>query len=242
MKLSVIIPVYNEQATVAGLLERVKRVKINKEIVVVNDGSSDNTAKILSEIKGIKLYSHKGNRGKGAAVRTGFSKVTGDIVIIQDADLEYDPNDYLRLIKPILESKAKVVYGTRLKNYPLILFGKKRTPLPFHLIANKSLTLITNILYGSNLTDMETCYKVFKREVIQSPARNARLGVAGGIKLKSSGFEIEPEITAKILKKGYKIVEVPISVKPRGYDEGKKISWVDGVKAIYYLIYFRFID
>ncbi|OGM31294.1 glycosyl transferase [Candidatus Woesebacteria bacterium RIFCSPHIGHO2_01_FULL_44_21] len=230
MKLSVIIPVFNEEKTVAELISKVQKVKLRKEIIVVNDGSYDNTSSILKKFKNIKVLNHKGNKGKGAAVRTGIRYATGDILLIQDADLEYNPEDYERLVKPIVERKAKVVYGSRLKKYLLVFFGKERTPLPAHLIANKLLTFVTNILYGSSLTDMETCYKVFKSDVLQS------------IKLVSNGFEIEPEITAKILKRGYKIYEVPIKVKPRGYEEGKKINWVDGIKAIYYLLYFRFFD
>lgn len=231
MKLSIIIPVYNEEKTVKQLINKVKKAKLNiveKEIIVVNDGSIDKTAKLLKSLKNIKVINHKTNKGKGAAVRTGMSRATGDIVLVQDADLEYNPNDYSRLIEPILEKKAEVVYGSRLANYKLNLFGNNKTPLPLHLIANKLLTAITNLLYGSKLTDMETCYKIFKREVIQS------------IKLVSNGFEIEPEITAKVLKNGYLIFEVPIKVTPRGYEDGKKITWQDGIKAIYYLIYYRF--
>lgn len=233
MKLSIIIPVYNEERTLAELLRKVKSVKVTglrKEIIVVNDCSTDRTENILQMVKGIRIFKHHKNRGKGAAVRTGFSKALGEIVIIQDADLEYDPTDYARLVRPILERRASVVYGSRLKKYPLVLFGKEATPLPAHLIANKFLTFVTNILYGGGLTDMETCYKVFSREALRS------------IKLVSNGFEIEPEITAKLLKKGYKIKEISIKVKPRNYDEGKKISWKDGIKAIYYLLYWRFIE
>lgn len=233
MKLSVVIPVYNEENTISELLSKVKKVnlgRVKKEIIVVDDCSTDDTPKILKKVSGIKIITHNKNKGKGAAVRTGFSKATGDVILIQDADLEYDPKDYQRLIDPILDAKAKIVYGTRLKNYPLVMFGKNKTPMPFHLVANKALTFITNGLYRSDLTDMETCYKVFDKKVLHS------------IKLNSDGFEIEPEITAKVLKKGYIITEVPIKVKPRGYDEGKKIGLVDGFKAIYFLFYFRFFD
>ena len=231
MKLTVLIPVYNEEATVAELIKKVKDVRINKvrkEILVINDGSTDKTNQILSKIRGIKIITHNKNKGKGSAVRTGLKKATGDMLIIQDADLEYNPKDFKKLIDPILKGKSEVVYGTRLKNYPLILFGENKTPLPQNLIANKALTLFTNILYGSNLTDMETCYKVFSKKVYKD------------LNLVSKGFEIEPEITAKILLKKIKIVEVPIKVKPRGYEEGKKISWKDGFIAIYTLLKYRF--
>ena len=201
---------------------------IDKEIVVINDCSTDATKKIISEIKGIIVIHHKKNGGKGAAVRTGINASKGDLLIIQDADLEYDPNDYSKLLSPILKRKAKVVYGTRLKNYPLIFFGNNKTPMPFHLVANKTLTWFTNVLYGSNLTDMETCYKVFDMKVIES------------LNLESNGFDIEPELTAKILKKGIKIYEVPIKVKPRSYEEGKKISFKDGLIALWTLFKYRY--
>lgn len=230
MKLSVIVPVFNEEKTIKEIIKRVKKVKFQKEIIVVDDGSTDKTKQIVRSIRNIKLVEHKKNLGKGTAVRTGIKIAKGDIILIQDADLEYDPNDYEKLIKPIVSGKTKVVYGSRLKNYPLILFGKNKTPMPFHLIANRVLTFLTNLLYGNGLTDMETCYKVFTKEVAMS------------LNLVSNGFEIEPEITAKILKKGFKIHEVPIRVKPRGYEDGKKINWKDGAKAIYYLFYFRFFD
>lgn len=232
MKLSVIVPVYNEEKTVKKILNKVKAVKLpsglKTEIVVVNDGSKDKTSKILRTIKGIKVINNKENRGKGFAVRTGFKNATGDIFIIQDADLEYDPRDYKKLLKPILAGKAKVVYGTRLKNYPLILFGEEKTPLVAHYMANKFLTVLTNLLYNSNLTDVETCYKVLARDVLNP------------IKLSADKFEIEPEITAKVLKAGYKIYEVPIKVKPRGYKEGKKITWKDGFQAIWAIVKYRF--
>lgn len=239
MKLSIVVPVFNEEKTVGKLLKKVKEAKlkgVRKEIIVVDDGSRDSSkfkiqnARLKYKIRNLIYIEHKINKGKGAAVRTGIKRATGDIILIQDADLEYDPNDYSKLIRPILNNEADVVYGSRLQNYPLIFFGRNKTPLPLHLVANKILTSITNSLYGSDLTDMETCYKVFKKEVLQR------------VKLVSNGFEIEPEITAKILKKGYKIHEVSIKVVPRGYKDGKKINWKDGLKAVYYLIYFRFFD
>lgn len=240
MKLSIIIPVYNEEKTVTKLLKKVLEVKLPKgmkrEIVVVDDGSKDSSklkvknAKLQYNIKELKLIEHKTNKGKGAAIRTGIKNSTGDLLIIQDADLEYDPKDYISLLEPVLSGKAEVVYGSRLKKYPLRIVGSKRTPLVLHYLGNKFLTLVTNLLYCSNLTDMETCYKLFKKSALK------------GIEIKSNRFEFEPEITAKLLKKGVKIYEVPISVKPRGYDEGKKITWKDGFFAVWTLVKYRFVD
>ena len=233
MKLSIIIPVYNEEATVSAIIAKVKSVKLpgglEREIVVVDDGSSDQSAKLLEKTSGIKFLRHSKNKGKGAAIRTGLEKSTGEVVLIQDADLEYDPNDYFRLISPILEGRAKVVYGTRLKTLPLIFFGKAKTPFAAHYLGNTFLSFVTNLLYGGSLSDMETCYKVFKREVVAK------------MRLNSDRFEIEPEITAKILRAGHKILEVPIKTKPRGYDEGKKITWIDGFGAIWTLLKYKFV-
>lgn len=234
MKLSVIIPVYNEEKTVGKILEIVKKTKlprgVSREIIVVNDGSEDKTKKILESVGGIKKIDHKINRGKGAAIRTGLKHTTGDILLIQDADLEYSPKDYSRLLKPILSKKVQVVYGSRLTDYPLRLWGKNKTPLPLNYIGNKFLSLLTSLLYGGKITDMETCYKVFTRRVARK------------LKLRSNRFDLEPEITAKILKMGYKIQEVPIKTHPRGYSEGKKITWRDGVIALWTLLRFRFVD
>lgn len=232
MKLSIIVPVYNEENTLKEIIERVKNApfpkNISREIIVVDDCSTDSSPKILSEIEGIKTIRHKVNKGKGAAVRTGIERSSGDIILIQDADLEYDPSYYRKLLEPILNGKASIVYGTRLKNYPLRIFGKRKTPLVTHYLGNKFLGFATNILYGSRLSDMETGYKVFKRTAIK------------GIKLRANRFEFEPEITAKILKKGHKIFEVPIKITPRGYEEGKKITWKDGFVALWTLVKFRF--
>lgn len=240
MKVSVIIPIFNEEKTIKTLLERVFSVKlpknIKKEIVVVNDGSTDKTKKILSKFRPLatgiefRILEHEKNQGKGVAIRTGLRHLTGDYVIIQDADLEYDPKDYLRLLEPALFKKTEVVYGTRLLNYPLKLWGKSKTVMPAHLIANKFLTILTNILYGSKLTDMETGYKLFDAKLFNK------------IELHSARFDFEPEITAKILKMGTSIVEVPINVKPRTYNEGKKIGWKDGFVAIWTLIKYRIVD
>ncbi len=230
MKLSVIIPVYNEEKTVREAVERVREVEIpgvEKEIIIVDDGSRDRTPEILKELKkeypDIQLVFKERNEGKGSAVREGIKRVTGDLVIVQDADLEYDPRDYPLLMKPILEGKADVVYGSR-------FLGPHRVLLFWHMVGNICLNILTNLLYNTTLTDMETCYKMFRREVIQS------------IKLEGNGFDIEPEVTAKLLKRGYRIWEVPISYNGRGYEEGKKITWRDGVIALFTLLKYRFRD
>ncbi len=234
MKLSIIIPAYNEEKTINEIISQVKKVKlpkgITKEIIVVNDASKDTTLELLGKIKDITIISHKVNQGKGAALNTGFKKAAGDIILIQDGDLEYNPQDYPKLLAPILNRKAKVVYGSRLKHYPLRLFGPKKTPLVLHFLGNKFLTFVTRLLYGNEVTDMETCYKVFTKEVIKP------------LTIVSKRFDFEPEITAKILKRGYKIYEVPIKVTPRGYEEGKKITWKDGFMAIWTLVKYKFVD
>jgi dolichol-phosphate mannosyltransferase len=234
MKLSVIIPVYNEEATIKKIIGLVKKVKfprnVDTEIIVVNDASTDGTSKILSRFVGLRVFNHKINSGKGTAVRTGIENSKGDCLVIQDADLEYDPKYIPLLLKPIIEGRAKVVYGTRLKHFPLRIGGRRKTPLISHFLGNKFLSLVTGLLYSTGVSDMETGYKMFTRDVVNN------------IKLHSKRFELEPEITAKILKQGIKIYEVPIKVAPRGYDEGKKITWRDGFIAIWTLIKYRFTD
>lgn len=230
MKLSVLIPVYNEEKSVKKIINIVKKTKLsnnlNKEIVVVDDGSSDNTLKVLKSIKGIKLIGHKKNSGKGAAIRTAIKHATGDIIIVQDADLEYDPKDYNKLIKPIVDKKYKVVYGSRRLNKT----NKKHSGFAFYLGGNL-MTLATNILYPSaNLTDEATCYKVFDADFLKS------------IKLNCKRFEFCPEVTAKAIKKGAKIKELPISYYPRSVEEGKKINWKDGLEGIWTLLKYRFVD
>ncbi len=231
MKLSIIIPAYNEENNILEITNRVKKVNlgdITKEIIIIDDFSADSTKKILSELKdsSIKIFFHQQNQGKGAAIRTGLKQATGDIMLIQDADLEYNPQEYPALLKPLLENQAKVVYGSRIKT----IKSNMSEMYKLHYFGNVFLTIMTNILYGTKITDMETGYKVFRKEVIE------------GINLRARRFDFEPEITAKILKKGYKIVEVPISFAARKFEEGKKITWRDGVKALFYLVRYRFFD
>lgn len=225
--LSVIVPVFNEVRTIEEIIARVQKTGLVNEIVVVDDGSTDGTREILKKLdhqKLIRLILHKKNQGKGAAIRSGLQITKGDLILIQDADLEYDPRDYSSLLQPIQEGLADVVYGSR-------FLGAARRPILFwNMLANKILTLATNILYNNILTDMETGYKLFKREVVE------------GMKLHARRFEFEPEFTAKILKKRVKIYEVPIRFTPRFYDEGKKIKMKDAFEAMWALIKYRFVD
>lgn len=238
MKLSIIIPVFNEEKTVGEILKKVTKVQIpniEKEIIVVNDGSTDASASEIknqkSKTKNLFSINHIKNLGKGASVVTGIKKASGDYIIIQDADLEYDPEDYNKLLKPIMQKKAEVIYGTRLNRFPDFANDERTTRFFFHYIGNKFLSLITSLLYGQWITDMETCYKLFPKKAVNNMRLNAR------------GFEFEPEITAKLMKSGYRIHEVPISTNPRGYEEGKKLNTVkDGIKALKTLIKYRFID
>ncbi len=227
MKLSVVIPVYNEKATVREILERVRAVNLPKEIIIVDDFSTDGTREILQELGSaddLKVVLQARNMGKGAALRAGFESVTGDIVVIQDADLEYDPAEYPVLVQPILANKADVVYGSR------FLSGPHRVLLFWHYLGNKMLTTLSNMMTDLNLTDMETCYKVFRASVLKE------------IKLREDRFGFEPEFTAKIAKARCRVYEVPISYSGRDYFEGKKIGWKDGVAAIYFILKYRFVD
>jgi glycosyltransferase involved in cell wall biosynthesis len=221
MKLSVVIPVYNEKNTILELLERVQGVDLPKEIIVVDDYSTDGTREILQGLpvsEDLKIILQPRNQGKGAALRTGFGVVTGDIVVIQDADLEYDPAEYLNLIQPILANKADVVFGSR------FLGGPHRVLLFWHSVGNRILTTLSNMITDLNLTDMETCYKVFRAEILKK------------IAFCENRFGFEPEFTAKVGKSRYRIYEVPISYSGRDYSEGKKIGWKDGVAAIYFIL------
>ena len=227
MKLSVIIPIYNEAKTIHTILDRVLATGLTSEIVLVDDGSTDGTRDLLAAwdgIQGIRVILREKNQGKGAAVRTGIAAATGDVILIQDADLEYDPRDYPVLLKPIEEGLADVVYGSR------FLGGPRRAVMFWHMVANKLLTFTTNLLYNTILSDMETGYKVFRREVVQ------------GIKLRSNHFDFEPEFTAKILKCKVGIYEVPISFNPRNYGDGKKIKMKDAFSAIWALLKYRVVD
>jgi len=228
--LSVIMPVFNEIKTIKNAVNSVKKSKlpgIKKEIIIVDDGSTDGTTdeikRILKKDRAIKAVFQPRNSGKGAAIREGLKHVTGDFTIIQDADLEYDPSDYKIMFEPVFRGNADVVYGSR-------FLGTHRSFLFWNYVANKILSFTTNLLYNTTLTDMETCYKLFRTPIIK------------GMKIRSSRFEVEPELTAKVLKKNYKIYEVPIHFYGRGYEEGKKIKAIDGFKALWALIKYKFID
>jgi glycosyltransferase involved in cell wall biosynthesis len=227
MKLSVIMPVFNEANTICEIIQRVLNSPETGEVLIVDDGSTDGTGELLTNFKKhpkIKVITHQNNIGKGMAVRTGIEHSNGDLLIIQDTDLEYDPRDYPRLLQPIRENLAEVVYGSR-------FLGEARRPLYFwNMVANKILIFVTNILYNNILSDMETGYKLFKREVVED------------LNLKAKGFDFEPEFTAKLLKRGVRIYEVPIRFNPRLYSEGKKIMMKDAFIALWILLKYRFVD
>jgi glycosyltransferase involved in cell wall biosynthesis len=229
LTLSVVIPCYNEVENIAEVLQRVEEVGLAQEIIIVDDGSTDGTRAVLASIEaeqrpGVRVIYHDRNQGKGAALVTGFAAATSDVLLIQDADFEYDPREYPLLLRPLEEGIASVVYGSR------FLGGPRKAMNFWNMVANKLLTLATNILYNAILSDMETCYKVFLREVAQ------------GMKIRARGFEFEPEFTAKVLKKGIRIYEVPISYNGREWSEGKKIKWTDAPIALWTLVKYRFVD
>jgi glycosyltransferase involved in cell wall biosynthesis len=224
--LSVVMPCYNERETVDEIIRRVLAVPLRIELIVVDDGSQDGTREILSRLAeelGFTLVLQPRNAGKGAALRRGFEEASGDLVVIQDADLEYSPEEFPQLIALICDGRADVVYGSR-------FLGRHRVFLFTHYAGNRFLTLVTNVLYNTMLTDMETCYKVMRIEVLRS------------MTLRSDGFGIEPELTAKIFKRHYRVYEVPITYDGRGYEEGKKITWRDGLVALWVLIKYRFTE
>jgi glycosyltransferase involved in cell wall biosynthesis len=224
--LSVVMPVYNERQTIDEIIRRVMTVPVRLELIVVDDCSTDGTRDVLQTLQaqyGFKLILQPKNGGKGSALRRGFRDVTGDVMVIQDADLEYSPEEYPELIALISQGRADVVYGSR-------FIGRHRVFLFTHYAGNRLLTLITNVLYNTMLTDMETCYKMMRTEVLRS------------MTLESDGFGIEPEMTAKIFKRGYRVYEVPITYDGRGYEEGKKITWRDGLIALWVLIKYRFTE
>jgi glycosyltransferase involved in cell wall biosynthesis len=245
-KLSIVIPVYNERATIDEILRRVQETGMRKEVFVVDDCSTDGTREILQAmaalqakgessaaaqdgddpipLRDLRFLFQAQNQGKGAALRRGFAEVTGDVVLVQDADLEYDPRDYPKLLEPILDGRADVVYGSR------FLGGPQRVHYFWHYVANKFLTLLSDVFTNLKLTDMETCYKVFRKEVLQ------------GIQIRSNRFGFEPEITAKIAKGNWRIYEVPITYAGRTYEEGKKITWKDGFQALWCIVRFKFSD
>jgi len=227
MLLSIVMPVFNEEKTIKKILEKISELPdtLNRELIIVDDGSTDGTREILSNLNqnNIKIILKEKNSGKGDSLAVGFKKSTGDYVIVQDADLEYDPKDYLKLIEEIKKNSNTVVYGSR-------FLGKFKDMTTAHYLGNKFLTLVTNILYGVYLTDMETCYKLFPGDFIRK------------VKIDSKKFDFEPEITARIIKSGLKIVEIPVSYKGRAFTEGKKITWKDGFSAIYTLLKYRFVN
>jgi len=223
--LSVIVPVFNERTTVTEIVRRMRQVRLpmELEIIIVDDCSSDGTDKILTALEDstVRVLRHNVNQGKGAGIRTGLTVARGDLILIQDADLEYDPEDWPKLLHPMLRGKAQVVYGSRFT-------GERKNMLFWHWVGNRMLSLVTNVLYNTTISDMETCYKLFDRDVLK------------GITIESDGFDFEPEITAKVLRRGYRIYEVPVSFTGRDDSEGKKFEWRDGVRALATLVRYRF--
>lgn len=226
--LSVVIPVYNEAATVREVVGRVRSVPLRTEIVLVDDGSTDGSAEVVDDLArtpGVRAVHHERNLGKGAALASGFSHARGDVVVVQDADLEYDPHDYVKMLRPILEASADVVYGSR-----FLVGDYARVHLFWHYVGNRFLTFLSNVFTGLNLTDMETCYKMFRREVVER------------IEIKSRRFTVEPELTAKIARMNVRVFEVPISYAGRNYSEGKKITWKDGLAALWAIVRYSLAD
>lgn len=232
MKLSIVIPAYNEEATIAAIIARVRAVPltgVDKEIIVVDDGSKDRTSEVLRQMDGIRAVRHPRNAGKGAAVKTGIQTATGDIVIIQDADLEYDPADYQAVIQPIVDKKAEAVMGSRFLLERPVFFGKRKSPYLTHYIGNMLIVSVTNRLYGRSFTDYEGCYKAFARQVLLDTP------------VQANGFEFDNELVCKIMRKGVGLVEVPIRYMPRTYARGKKITWRHGMIMLWTIVKWRFL-
>ena len=233
-KLSIVVPVYNESETIIEVIARikdsVKRQNLNAEIIVVNDGSKDNSAEIIKTIPDIVFVNKEKNGGKGSAVKAGFAAAKGDIFLIQDADLEYSPDDYTAVIEPIVKGETEVTMGSRFLKEKPVFFGKRKSPYLTHYIGNRMIIWLTNILYWNNATDYEGCYKAFTARVIRS------------IPISSNGFEYDNELICKILRKRYKIVEVPIEYHPRSYESGKKITWRHGVRMLWAIVKYRFVN
>jgi glycosyltransferase involved in cell wall biosynthesis len=230
-KLSVIIPAYNEEASIAQIVERVRRADsagLEQEIVLIDDGSRDRTAKVIKTIPGVKTLFHPRNRGKGAALKSGFAAATGDILLIQDADLEYDPGDYAVVLKPLLEGRADAVMGSRFTHQrPSFFFGKNRSPFFTHYIGNITITAVTNFLYGQSFTDYEGCYKAFTKQALEK------------MTFEADGFEFDNELVCRLLRRGARFCEVPVRYSPRSYEQGKKITWKDGVRMIVTILKWR---
>jgi glycosyltransferase involved in cell wall biosynthesis len=233
-KLSIVVPVYNESSTISEVIDKIKasvaKQNLNTEIIVVNDGSKDNSAEIIKTISGIVFVNKEKNGGKGSAVKAGFEAATGDIFIIQDADLEYNPDDYSAVIEPIVKGETEVTMGSRFLKEKPVYFGKRKSPYLSHYIGNRMIIWLTNFLYWNNATDYEGCYKAFTQRVIRS------------IPISSNGFEYDNELICKILRKKYKVMEVPIEYNPRSYESGKKITWRHGVRMLWAIVKYRFID
>lgn len=233
-KISIVVPVYNESETIIEVINQIKasvaRQKLNAEIIVVNDGSRDNSAEIIKTISDILFVNKEKNGGKGSAVKAGFAAATGDIFLIQDADLEYNPDDYSAVVAPIIKGETEVTMGSRFLKEKPIFFGKRKSPYLTHYIGNRMIIWMTNALYWNNATDYEGCYKAFTARVIRS------------IPISSNGFEYDNELICKILRKRYKIVEVPIDYQPRSYESGKKITWRHGVRMLWAILKYRFVD